>query len=396
MIESMSLNNFQAHKNTSIKFVPTLNVISGRSDSGKTSILRALNWITNGKPDGFDFHSHWCGHGDKTEVNIVFDNGYVNRWKSKSKNVWDCNGMELKATGKGVPLEVDKLINWSDINYCGQHDGAFLLNESDGKVAKKLNELVNLDIIDTTIGNLTSRIKATNKKVEVRKEAKDSINDQLERFEGLDEALKAVSKVDIIEAKYLRIDDDRQALVALVNELEAIERDMSNYGDLDEAINALDNLIHLALRKEELDGYINRLSRDLDSVLKTHHLLISYEDLDKNIEKVDCLLAVEERRVRLISDKNALNRSLISIDALNRELLSSGNVEEALEEVSSLIDLKETLRAKKQHLNEFEEIVSKVKILSSGVKSDILEITELEVEFKNGMGDKCPLCEKGI
>ena len=74
MIKSIDIENFQSHKKTRIDFDPGVNVIIGRSDSGKTSILRALNWVINNKPSGEAF----IRHGNKeARASIILDDKHM-------------------------------------------------------------------------------------------------------------------------------------------------------------------------------------------------------------------------------------------------------------------------------------------------------------------------------
>ena len=47
MIKSLHIQNFQSHKKTTLKFHKGINVVIGQSDSGKSAIIRALNWTIN-------------------------------------------------------------------------------------------------------------------------------------------------------------------------------------------------------------------------------------------------------------------------------------------------------------------------------------------------------------
>ena len=44
MINSIKIQNFQSHKNTTIKLKPGVNIITGSSDCGKSVDIRALKW----------------------------------------------------------------------------------------------------------------------------------------------------------------------------------------------------------------------------------------------------------------------------------------------------------------------------------------------------------------
>ena len=45
MIERLELIDFESHKNTVVDFSQGLNIITGNSDAGKSSLLRALRLV---------------------------------------------------------------------------------------------------------------------------------------------------------------------------------------------------------------------------------------------------------------------------------------------------------------------------------------------------------------
>ncbi len=55
MIKSAKLINFQSHIDSLLEFHSGVNSITGQSDSGKSSILRAINWVIHNKPSGDAF-----------------------------------------------------------------------------------------------------------------------------------------------------------------------------------------------------------------------------------------------------------------------------------------------------------------------------------------------------
>ena len=58
MIQSIRLINFQSHKDSFIEFSPNDTVLIGTSNSGKTAVLRALDWILKNRPLGTSFIRH--------------------------------------------------------------------------------------------------------------------------------------------------------------------------------------------------------------------------------------------------------------------------------------------------------------------------------------------------
>ena len=55
MIDKIKIQNYQSHENTELELSPGINVIIGETDRGKTSILRALNWMFSNRPLGEGF-----------------------------------------------------------------------------------------------------------------------------------------------------------------------------------------------------------------------------------------------------------------------------------------------------------------------------------------------------
>ena len=124
-IQSIKISNFQSHKNTTVNFVDGMNSIIGKSNAGKTAIIRAMVWVFFNKPSGDSFRSNWGGD-TKVEIRLS-DGAVIERIKGKSKNCYVINGKTYKAIRQSVPDEVKAIINVSDINVQHQLDAPFLL-----------------------------------------------------------------------------------------------------------------------------------------------------------------------------------------------------------------------------------------------------------------------------
>ena len=80
MIQSLKIINFQSHEDSTLDFVPGVNMILGASDSGKSAIIRALKWLVWNRPNGDAYRSNW---GGETSVQAFFDGFGVERSKDK-------------------------------------------------------------------------------------------------------------------------------------------------------------------------------------------------------------------------------------------------------------------------------------------------------------------------
>ena len=112
MIKRLTIQNFQSHKNSTFEFHEGLNVIIGKTDSGKSAIRRAINWVVKNKPSG---NSIWSWWGGVTKVQIeFFDGNIVSRIKEGTKNLYVLNDVEFTAFGTNIPQEIQDVINMND------------------------------------------------------------------------------------------------------------------------------------------------------------------------------------------------------------------------------------------------------------------------------------------
>ena len=99
---------------------------------------------------------------------VVLDtnDGKLKRERNRSTiNRYIVNKQELKALRTNVPTEVRNLTKMNFVNLQKQHEPYFLLNEKPGQVAKKLNELANLQIMDKALQIANSFIRNTESKI---------------------------------------------------------------------------------------------------------------------------------------------------------------------------------------------------------------------------------------
>lgn len=179
MITSIRLKNFQAHKDQCLTFVPGVNVIVGPTNVGKSSVFRAVRWLVEHKPisglQTFDT--------DDTQVRITTETGVVSRFKNNEGYGYRVNDLApFVACGTNQPLEVQEVLGLSEINLQGQHDQPFLLTLTPGQMAKELNRIVDLSVIDKTMATVTSAASAAKSQVTAMEDILKSSED---RFQAL-------------------------------------------------------------------------------------------------------------------------------------------------------------------------------------------------------------------
>lgn len=219
-ISTLKIRNFQSHKNTQIKFFKGINLICGKTDSGKSSIRRALEWATKNKPSGNSFRSNW---GGDTYVELSFKNASIKRIKGNNRNEYQLNGSKYKAFGQNIPDNISKLINIGAVNIQRQFDPVFLFSKSPGEVAKHLNETVDINIIDKAQANISRVIKKEAREIERQKQDKASLKAELNSFKWITEAEKQIAIVEKLEKEIQEIKEKILSIQKTLNEIETIK-----------------------------------------------------------------------------------------------------------------------------------------------------------------------------
>ncbi len=157
MLERLSIRNFQRHERLGIKFDPQITTIVGPSDSGKSSVIRALRWLAFNRPLG----TGYIRDGeDGCSAKIRIDGRDVKRKRGKAENSYWIGERALAAVGTDVPEDVARLLNLSAENFAMQHDAPFWFSLTAGELAKQLNRIVDLGVIDGVAAELAFRIRA--------------------------------------------------------------------------------------------------------------------------------------------------------------------------------------------------------------------------------------------
>lgn len=222
MIKAIYLTNFQSHKHSELELHEGVNVIVGPSDSGKTAILRALNWVLRNRPSGEAFRSHW---GGDTDVVIRTEEATIGRLRSKSRNEYVVGLHEhdqtFKAVGRDVPEEILQLLNMDDINIQSQMDAPFLLSESPAEVARVLNRVASLDDIDRAHAGIASMARQTQGHLSHAEVEVTRLTETLKEFDHLPD-MKA--RMEALERAEKRIQGTKQNVTHLTKLVEGLEQ----------------------------------------------------------------------------------------------------------------------------------------------------------------------------
>lgn len=327
MLESLLLKNFQAHRNLEIRFSPTVTSIVGPSDVGKTAIIRALRWaFLNEALGGIQRHNT-----KKTIARLVIDGHTINRKRVGGTNSYSYDGKSYTAIKRDVPSSIRSLLRVGRVSFQGQHDSPYWLSDTGGSVSRELNAIVDLGIIDRTLGNIASQ-------------SRDAGSD-----------LKAAER---------RFETAKQE----AEELKWVEECQAEYRDLESAANTL--------------GEVSRRAADLTASLAkaTAAQTALYGGKDR----------LAAAQILLLAAKVAAKASQAKKELAN----TLGKATAAASAAALQVPEPHTLGFALQHREQLEALITKLEAQESKICQVQKRLHTSSKQLERQMGKRCPVCGK--
>jgi chromosome segregation ATPase len=330
-LEQIKIQNFQSHKNTELNLNSGINAITGSSDVGKSSITRAIYWVLTNRPTGTAFQSYWANK-EGTTIELVLDGVPVKRIRSKAKNSYELGKTKFDVVKTDVPEEVLQFLNLSDVNIQNQHDKYFLLQDSAGEVAKKLNSVANLEIIDFALKEVNSDISQNSGRINNTEVEIYELKNKLEGFKHLDGIESLLKKLSTQIAEQEEIEITLCNLHDLIGGIEAVEEDLQN---LDLWLNIENDMRPLLENIEQFRVITN----EIHSLQKLCQSIESIEvEIDQISEYVKCEPEVEILLSQILEYRTVL-QEIKSISKLCLEIaIVADSIEQLDETISKATD----------------------------------------------------------
>ena len=347
MIQSITVRNFQIHKKTTVGFVPGVNIISGTSDNGKSSLIRAIRWAVENRPQGFYFKRWGAPETALTSVSLVVDGKEVARKRSQNKNEYLFEETTYKAMRSEVPEDIKEFLNLNSFNIQMQSDKMFLFQETDSAIAKMINDVSGISIIDDILKEAKRRVRGLKSEEKLLKELIIEKKGQMSSkkiFVVLKKRILSLkSKTEVLEEK-----EDRIALLSeLIDNISELKKEKEQFQDTTELESRIQTLFEKSLvfkNKESRGEQLSEIIYELSELKKPDATQI------KKAEKV-------------------LGSAIVKAD---RQKHLDSEYEIVVEISDSLEELKEEKKTIKKTISDFEEEIE-------GIKAEC---------------EMCPLCEK--
>lgn len=338
MLQQLNIQNFQSHEDTAVRFADGVTVLVGSSDSGKSAVLRALNWLRTNRPRGSSFIRH--GSGGTCRVELTTDADSILRHKDKNNNAYMLNGEELTALGSDVPELVVNALNLDVINVQGQFEPHFLVFDSPGKIARALNDVVHLDRAEATADRLAAGLRQFRSDAKTQSERADELDSQLKQYVGLDRIGEKLKKAESLRQRRDELARQHLRLTNLSDGLRKMKERLKSLPDSGKAEDLMGDVEILAREVDKGKSSLSRLLDFLSAVSKVSdklegvNVLCGLEPKAKKYEKEAAGIArkrQENERLEslcesLISLAGKLSKAELELDGeekRERELLES-------------------------------------------------------------------------
>jgi len=349
-ITALELVYFEGHEGTLLEFDPGVNIITGLSGHGKSSLVRGFNWVLTNQPMGESMISHFAGEND-TVSSIEFEEGsYIVRTRGNKENSYvdSSNEDPYKALRGKVPDSVSLISNMDDTNVQRQKDFYFMLNDSPGQVARMFNKVSGLDEMDYAQTEINIRYKKKKKEMDVLSSRHGAIEEKLSDTSWIVEADERYSIIEMYEKEEKELIGEIVFLDNAIASIEVIEEEIASL--LDPGI----------------------------------------------IERIDTIFTVEEEVIEVEEEIDKLQNLLESSSLLENEIRNIRLPEEGrIDEIEDVI----------REIEEIDDSISRINLLiqyCANYEADIVdaegELIILKNKYKDVLStfDICPICERKL
>jgi exonuclease SbcC len=302
VLKYLDIELFQNHIKRKVEFDPEITYIIGPSDSGKSAIFRALKWVNLNQPNGSEFIP-W--DAEEAIVTQGIDEHTVTRYKGPGKNSYIFDKQRSHdAIGQGaVPEGIKEFLKVSDLNFQDQHSNPFWLSETPGEVSRQLNQIVNLEIIDSTLSNVAKTLSQARADKKLHEE---QLAKALEIRADLVWTIDAVEKTDELSKIQEELGENRSSINSLQLSLESISRHKGKITVLEKLLEAVKDVILKGDDTFESGKKIQALQSSLERLKK-------YQEVIKlplpNLNKIEELFDEIEFEAKTISKLSTMIKS---------------------------------------------------------------------------------------
>lgn len=299
MLEYLAIQNYQCLGRSTVELSPGITVFVGPNDKGKSAHLRVLRWLALNLPAGDKF----IKRGAKGAIAVLgVDGKTIKRRRGPGVNDYHLDDQTYVAFGAGVPDPITQVLQIGPCNFQRQLDDPFWFTLSPGGLARELNTVVDLEIIDRAQAAAAKQIKAAAARAEYAAAELQAATAEMEKWSWAPKAaaayeavIKAAKRADAVVAK-------AEDLGGLLAGMEARREDAENASQNARALAGLAAKAQAAGRARQA---ANALGAKLGALRQASHnsrLLPSREALGRAYE-AHAVVSVRAFQLKVVLDE---------------------------------------------------------------------------------------------
>ena len=328
MLDRVKIKGFQVHEDLDVRLDPQITTIIGETDTGKSSIIRAIRWLVLNQPRG----DGYINTGTKQcSVRARVDGTIFKRVKGGKTNTYTLGKDKVfKAFGNDVPPEIQGLLCISDLNFQMQHDAPFWFSLSAAEVGRQLNKIVDLEQIDRMATKLNGRVRALRSEVTVVEKRLGQAEERIKESEFAIEMEEELASLETLQGRIQTGKRKEAALSKLITEAVLLKQKKKK---ADKLVSDARNVIEIGDQCVKLSGQHSVLEALLLSVVE---IKSKVQAEIPNIEKIE---ALKNARNDLVSKRESLVGFMSTVNSAVKELsLCKENAVYAQEELEEEFD----------------------------------------------------------
>lgn len=403
MLTKIELTDFQCHEHLSLD-LGKITTLVGPSDSGKSTIIRALDWAVynNGRT------AQLIRRGAKAaSVTITVDDHIVTR--TTKKNAYIVDGTELSSIGRSQPVDVPNIFRMGEDNIQRQHEYLFWFSASGSELTRNFNRVVDLSKLDEWVHIGIETEKKYKQDVQYCRQRLDELTEdesKLLPYEVLETELGSLrdsytsllSQNDFLTVVGQICSDDHDAYVRC-RVLEACRIQLELFLGRHDEIVSEKNLVALYVSLQQITGSLSRyqdfaaslqeLLAECKDILAVSHDIsflvgcgVELRDGGSRLEALRVAASIEIPFRVLFSLREELSELADISDVLSRSIPDTLPVHSALEEYRDMSD----------QFAVISDILSDLGSCEAGVVSAKHELEKTRSVFEDISGGVCPLC----
>lgn len=334
MIESISLRNVQAHKDTYIELDPGVNVFIGLSDAGKSTIMRAIDWW------GCDGNSISPKNEQNKNVTIMVDGRKISKSRSGRAYKYQIDDGSY-FSGKSIPEEILNICEFSSINFQNQFDPPFMVMDKGTDRSKSINELVDLKGMDvcksganTEALNIQREISFLNKQIEEMEIKIKKMNSIL----GMSNFVRALEKKGATITNNIKVIEN---IKKICSEIAKIRSDFLEYQAIKGISSDVDDLLISVKKMQSTDRIITSITLCINELkdVRNRQASINTDSIEKSVNELLQLCMEYVNTEKEMEQINLLIKELNLIQAnktSNARMLNSLKVQFVLPKICPL------------------------------------------------------------